>query len=263
MRKIIGFIGSLVVLAFIAAAACAPARAQHSPASTSPLKDQLANQYKVARAEITNGTVTITRPGTVLVIQKPGIVGVPPNSLAPCSNDYKDGAIASAGGFCKFTAGTALLTLSAGEKVYPLELYVNPKKDLVSIFFIECDSCNGLSQQSSHKGGVNFVFPKGYLASAEVGQIEDMIGQVFTIDTGGEANANAQPPQNAQAQPQPTDPPPQPAPAPTEIQLGQTVDQVEAALGLPDKKFTIGAKLIYVYKDVKVTFINGKVTDAQ
>jgi len=45
--------------------------------------------------------------------------------------------------------------------------------------------------------------------------------------------------------------------------MGMTVDGVEAALGPPDKKVTIGAKIIYVYKDLKVTFTNGKVTDAQ
>ena len=44
---------------------------------------------------------------------------------------------------------------------------------------------------------------------------------------------------------------------------GMTVDQVEAAPGQPDKKVTIGARIICVYKDLKVTFTNGKVTDAQ
>ena len=42
-----------------------------------------------------------------------------------------------------------------------------------------------------------------------------------------------------------------------------TVEQVEAAFGPPDKKVTIGAKMIYVYRDLKITFTNGKVSDAQ
>jgi hypothetical protein len=41
------------------------------------------------------------------------------------------------------------------------------------------------------------------------------------------------------------------------------VDQVQAALGAPGKIINLGAKQIYVYKDLKVTFVNGKVTDAQ
>jgi hypothetical protein len=38
---------------------------------------------------------------------------------------------------------------------------------------------------------------------------------------------------------------------------------VKAALGQPDKIVNLGAKQIYVYKDIKVTFINGKVSDVQ
>jgi hypothetical protein len=34
-------------------------------------------------------------------------------------------------------------------------------------------------------------------------------------------------------------------------------------LGKPDKMFNVGAKQIYVYKDVKVTFQNGQVSDVQ
>jgi hypothetical protein len=38
---------------------------------------------------------------------------------------------------------------------------------------------------------------------------------------------------------------------------------VKAALGQPDKIVNLGAKQIFVYKDIKVTFINGKVADVQ
>ena len=50
---------------------------------------------------------------------------------------------------------------------------------------------------------------------------------------------------------------------PQTIEKGQTTDQVQAALGKPDKIVNLGAKQIYVYKDLKVTFVNGKVSDVQ
>jgi hypothetical protein len=34
-------------------------------------------------------------------------------------------------------------------------------------------------------------------------------------------------------------------------------------MGKPDKIVNLGVKQIYVYKDLKVTFINGKVSDVQ
>jgi len=54
-----------------------------------------------------------------------------------------------------------------------------------------------------------------------------------------------------------------PAAEPVSVDVGQTIDQVTAALGTPLKVVNLGAKKIYVYKDMKVTFLNGKVSDVQ
>jgi len=42
-----------------------------------------------------------------------------------------------------------------------------------------------------------------------------------------------------------------------------TIDQVQASLGQPSKVVNLGPKQIYVYKDLKVTFLNGRVVDVQ
>jgi hypothetical protein len=47
------------------------------------------------------------------------------------------------------------------------------------------------------------------------------------------------------------------------VKLGQTRDEVTAILGVPEKQFLLGAKTIFVYRDVKVVFVDGKVTDAE
>jgi hypothetical protein len=71
----------------------------------------------------------------------------------------------------------------------------------------------------------------------------------------------------AEAAPAPIPPPPPPtdapAPAPATVALGQTPDQVVAVLGQPLRKAKVGTKEIYSYKDLKVTFVNGKVKDIQ
>jgi hypothetical protein len=48
---------------------------------------------------------------------------------------------------------------------------------------------------------------------------------------------------------------------PPTVGLGQTPDQVKAAMGQPKSIMDLGAKKIYVYPDMKVTFNDGKVTD--
>ncbi len=47
------------------------------------------------------------------------------------------------------------------------------------------------------------------------------------------------------------------------VSLGQTIDQVRAILGPPQQIMDAGSKQIYIYRNVKITFMNGRVTDIQ
>jgi hypothetical protein len=110
---------------------------------------------------------------------------------------------------------------------------------------------------------VEFQFRKGSLAKASAGDVEDTIGQLLAISDdsaqqggqqqgqqqgGGQDQGGQQ--QQAQTEPQ-------------TIQMGLTTDQVQASLGQPSKMVNLGPKQIYVYKDLKVTFLNGRVADVQ
>src|SRR5213083_3792677 len=136
----------------------------------------------------------------------------------------------------------------------------------VALSVIACDSCNNVNPPTYYKSQVVFQFTKGYLAKASPPQIEDVIAQVFTIDDSGnnqqngggsaQGNQDAQGGQAAQAANEP------PKQLQT-IQMGQTMDEVSASLGQPEKIVNLGPKQIYVYKDLKVTFVRGKVVDVQ
>ena len=53
-----------------------------------------------------------------------------------------------------------------------------------------------------------------------------------------------------------------PGPTPT-LTLGLSIDQVRAIQGDPQKIVDLGSKQIYMYKDLKITFTDGKVSDIQ
>jgi hypothetical protein len=72
-------------------------------------------------------------------------------------------------------------------------------------------------------------------------------------DTGEQAVVT----QSAEAEASPA------AAGPVTISLGQTMSDVEAISGKPDKVIDLGAKKIYVYKDLKITFTDGRVSDVQ
>ena len=137
---------------------------------------------------------------------------------------------------------------------------VDAKKDKITVVVIECQSSGGETGPSNYMSSVVFQFAKGHLGTAGAAQIEDTLGQVFTISgdqtrpSQSEANAGAQPTQDAPEEPQPE---------PQTIRIGQTIDQVVSAIGKPEKIVDLGAKQIYVYKDLKVTFASGKVSDVQ
>ncbi len=255
----------IVTIVFLAIISANPARAQAQLPPDAPLGDQLKAAYKVTKFGLDGGGFTVLSPGTILVIQKGGILGVPPANLTMGVAVFKDGDLKQPSAGNRMFLGNQTRFLQVGEKVYVQKVDVNLKTDKIQLTVVECDQCNGVNQPSLYKGVVSFEFAKGSLATADPGMIEDTIAQVFTIDNENGSQQNQD--QNAQQEQQQQQPPPPqqqaPPPEPASIQMGMTVDQVESALGPPDKKVSIGAKLIYVYKDLKVTFTNGKVTDAQ
>lgn len=147
-----------------------------------------------------------------------------------------------------------------GTKVYPSRITVSLPKDQVTIAIVACDSCNNVSPTTFYKADVVFQFAKGVLPTTSPSQVEDTIAALLAMDDSGGDQGGEQQGGNqggGQAQQQATPPEPQ------QIEKGQTPDQVKAALGSPDKIVNLGSKQIYVYKDLKVTFLNGKVSDVQ
>jgi hypothetical protein len=88
--------------------------------------------------------------------------------------------------------------------------------------------------------------------------------QNVASDIGQEAQAASQAEQDVVKQASAPDTGTAPAGAgPATISLGQTIDQIVAILGTPKSIVDLGAKKIYVYPDMKITFIDGKVSDVQ
>jgi hypothetical protein len=222
------------------------------------LQEQLIAQYNVAKMGSDSSGTTVVEPGTLLAIQKGGVLAVPWKALAVCPAKYQDGSLHSPGLVCSSMVKSVSRYFQNGDKVYPIKIDVNLEKQKISFSLVACDSCNGVNPPTSFKGEVVFQFPAGYLEKASAAEVEDTIGQVLSV-SGGEETQQRQTAQVGQEQ----QPPSQPQPEPRTIQLGQTISEVQGALGQPEKIVDLGAKQIYVYKDLKITFVNGKVSDVQ
>ena len=171
----------------------------------------------------------------------------------------------------KFGKQQTTQLFQVGTKVYPARIAVNLPKDQVVIGVVACDSCNNVSPTTFYKADVVFQFAKGSLANASPSEVEDTISGLLALDDsadqgggqqGGNGNNNAQQGNRVKVEDRHSNNR-LPRPNQQQIEKGQTPDQVKAAIGQPDKIVNLGAKEIYVYKDIKVTFINGKVSDVQ
>ena len=268
-----------MIFGLLLAVAVSPVLARAQAVS---LQEQLAAQYKVVKIGSDTSGYSVVEKGTLLALQKGGILGVPYSDQNVLSSKYENGTIKGPNSLSlmgrksimgKFGKEQTTHLFGVGDKVYPMKIDVNLAKDTVTLEIVACDTCNKTDPPTYNKANVVFEFPKGSLANAAAGGVEDTIGQVLSISNedaqqdqgaqqqGGDQGGQQQQAGQDQGQQQPAAQQPQAAPA--SIEKGMTTDQVEAAMGQPEKKVNLGSKQIYVYKDLKVTYLNGKVSDVQ
>src|SRR5271170_7083861 len=278
LRKFRNLIPGIVLLAATIFAGMALANAQ-----AVSLQEQLAAQYKLAKMGSDTSGYSVVEEGTLLVVQKGGLLGVPYSDTSVESDKYEGGTVKAPNamltkgigfGMKKFGKEQTTKLFAKNDKVYPTKIEVNLEKDQVTIGIVACDTCNKIDPPTYNKTNVVFVFPKGSLAAASAGQVEDTIGTLLSISSddakqgdsgeqgGDQQQGGDQGGQQPAAAQQPAAPAP-PAAEPASIDKGMTADQVQAALGKPDKIVNLGTKTIYYYKDMKVIFLSGKVSDVQ
>ncbi len=261
------------------------------------IEQKLGAEYSLTQP--TGDDTDIVTAGSVLVLQKGhgDILMAPVTSTNFYQNTYKDGRISQNAlgkgkhlldrashfpGMSSAPSTPATRTFVPGEKMWLTKIDV--KDDSVT-FDLFTDAYSDVR----YKAALKFQFAKGSLPSPE--EVQKTVEQVFAVQPSDDAKDKQQQPaqgqQPAQAQqaaqgqapgspaaaaapapaeaaPPPIAPPPPPPADPKTISLGQTPEQVTAAVGQPDKVIKLaGTKQIYVYKDMKVTFVGGKVTDVQ
>lgn len=203
------------------------------------------------------GYAAVGSNGPILAVAQQGIsAGNPSQSLIIPTNKVVNGRIVPLGAMSQSSMQNGGRVLDVGEPVQVARVEV--KNDEVKITFATCSVCeNGAPAFTS---ALLFAFPKGSLDSANAEDVERSI-ETYLAFPQQAAQGNAPPPAPAQSAP-----PPAPAestgPPPT-ISLGQTIDQVVATLGQPLQIIDLGSKKTYKYKDLKVIFTDGKVTDVQ
>jgi hypothetical protein len=291
----------LGVLGFVAAAAIFTIGMEAQGGdSGAAIQAKLVSQIKLTKP--TADHTDIVTAGDVVLLRKDGLMMCSSASSYAFSNTYSNGALTAnynnraksaakswamgkipvfgSGGSATDAAknGCASRKFVAGEKFWVTG--VTPQKDgvVVSVFSDPYQDPSNPSGDKVHfYGEIKFAFAKDSTPSPD--DFVKTISELMTVapaddaDKGGQGDQNIQPAQTVAAAPAPAPaqtpmaaiappPPPTDVPPPT-IAIGQTKDQVTAAFGQPTRLAKLGAKEIYYYKDMKVTFTSGKVSNVE
>lgn len=271
--------------------------AQGDPATLA--EEKVASQIKLTKAAADH--TDIVTAGDIVVLHKDGLMMCSSASSYGFSNTYSNGVLSAnlnnrakdaaksflrgrlpfgGGGSAADAAnnGCTSRKFVAGEKFWITGITLQKDGVLVNTF---SDPYN----DTRYYGEIKFAFPKGSVPPPDA--FAKTVAELITVqppddkdskgDQGGDqgngqggqqgqtaaAGPAAAPAPAAPAAPMaaiPPPPPPSDAPPPT-ISIGQTKDQVTTAFGQPVRVAKLGAKEIYYYKDMKVTFTNGKVSN--
>jgi hypothetical protein len=218
----------------------------------------------------------IVTPGVVVALKEDGLflyhasVAMAPVSV-PKKGKLTQGfgdmlAVGMADGLGRPGGAASIPTkkLVTGEKVWVRAIEVG--KDSISVQVVTDPYDDG-----RYFATIKFLIPKGTVPTPEDGV--KIVSEVLEVQQAQDQNVQqaAEPAPALAPEPAPTPapmqaiappPPPSDAPPPT-IEIGQTKDQVIAGFGQPTRIAKLGAKEIFYYKDMKVTFMNGKVSNVE
>jgi hypothetical protein len=249
-------------------------------AQASDPKDELLQKLN---AEFVLTTMTadgtdVVKAGSPVTLHMNGLQMCSVQAKIPFPNTFKDGKLSQG----KFAWGMAmgLAQPSLPTANVPIRTFVADEKFWVTAIGVE-KSYVVFKFYSDAYGSDRYyaqlAFPFDKKAEIPVDSLLKNIAQVVTAEPTSAnpepaAASSAVPPsqdQNTAPQPvmAPIAPPPPPAdtppPAPPTVSLGQTMDQVIAVMGQPKSLAKVGTKTIFNYSDLKVIFVDGKVSDVQ
>jgi len=242
--------------------AIAPVLSLMLSAQTDPLmsiQQALRSQVKLTRTLADRSD--IVAPGSIVELHMDGLLmyGIA-SPLAP-SNTYKSGRIIQGvGGFGKMLAITMMAPDDTTASDYPHRKFVEGEKCWVTSINAQKD---GISLQLysdpyddiRYYANLKIPFPKGALPSPEAAA--QLMAMVLTVvPTDAQADQRSQPAA-------PSAPAPLPAPLPLVAIAPPPPPADTTSFGQPQRLAKIGLKEIFYYKDMKVTFTSGKVSNVE
>lgn len=213
------------------------------------LEESIKTHYGPLTKRIFMNDNGIGKPGPVYVIRVDGVIAEPAGADGTIFTNVRNGAIEQGRGSGVAQAFGALVNgyeranikaLTRGERVYLYDVSIQ-RENSITLHFITVDTAtvavDGRTIPIRFKAALSFHYARGEMEKATVAGFATLAREFITTEIE--------------------------ASAPKTIELGQSIAQVEAILGKPETVVKLGARTIYTYKNMKVIFTDGKVSDVQ
>jgi hypothetical protein len=257
------------VAAFVLSSVLLPGLPASAQKATSGAVEALEKKYVVT--ETTADNAQVTKDGTTMTMKCAGIYSIPSNVMMKPDNKVVDGKVQAPNTFAKYTlVKMGAHVLQTGDKVYvtKLESKSETSGDTLKFTVLTTDDLDvsGSDAKKKYTAYVSFKFPKGFLDETPPEQIEQTIESVLAPEEAAAAEPAAAPAKAqvaAAAAPAPPPPPAAPAGPPPTITIGESSTEVLKAMGMPQQMVDLGKKKTYIYKNMKIVFLDDKVSDVQ
>ncbi len=261
-----------------------PARGVLAEKTQSGVVSALEKKYVVT--ETTPDFAQITKDGTTMAMKCPGVYSAPTSMMVKPETKVVDGKVQAPAVLTRMTwTKMGAHVLQTGDKVYITKMEGKSELtgDVVRFTLLTVDELDVSGSQAKKKfeATVSFKFKKGYLEETPPDQVEQTIESVLAPDEGGSETKSAEAAAPTQPSARPGAPLRQQAVAPTPaavpvaapaaapptptatISIGESSTEVLQAMGMPLQMIDLGKKKTYVYKNMKIVFLNDKVSDVQ
>lgn len=215
-----------------------------SAATPDELSSAVTSNYRVTIPGFLGNFKTI---GDILTPRKADLRADRPSKLFK-PNLINNRQLVTAGGGTLSLGSVHSGKLKPGEKLYLYGVSTGDTYLQLDLYTVSSYVVPGIRGPQALQASVRFQYDKG-LAGVSTQQLLDDIHEWF--DTEQETRPGAR---SRKA-----------APTTRTIRLGQTLEEVTATFGAPQKQILLGTKTIFLYcdSDLKVLFVDGKVVDAE
>jgi hypothetical protein len=206
-----------------------------------PLKESLAVQYRLTKTGWGDES-RITAPGPIYVVAAEGISARSAKDMSMLVTTIESGQPRQPkGGLSIFVDTKNTRQVKIGERFYLVAVDVKDAGVMFRLVSVDTFDVNvdGSTRQIRYRSVLWFPIPQQTLQSASIADLKKIFDPIFRSETEAAAS-------NTKT-----------------IQIGQSPSDVEAILGKAEKVVDLGAKKIFVYKDMKVVFLDNKVSDVQ